>query len=173
MLDNWLRRLVQRPKKLLGEYVREGDTVFDVGCGPGFFTIDLAKMVGDTGKVVAIDLQDKMLRRVRKKAEKHGVSGRMAYHRCEPDRIGLKRQANFVLAFYMVHETPDPPAFLREVKGLLKPGGKMLAVEPKMHVSKSSFAAMLAEAEAAGLTAVEFPEGKGGRSVVLVNSTPG
>jgi ubiquinone/menaquinone biosynthesis C-methylase UbiE len=167
MLDNRLRRIVQSPKRILREYIEEGDTVFDIGCGPGFFTIDMARMVGSRGRVVAIDLQQKMLDRVEKKAVRYGVSERMIYHRCQTDSIGLKQKADFILAYYMVHETPDPRAFLEEAKAMLKPDGKILAVEPRMHVSKSSFNNMLADAEAAGLKAVDFPRRKGGRSVVL------
>ena len=61
MLDNIFRRRLQHPRKIVGEYLRPGDTVIDLGCGPGFFTIDMAKVVGPTGKVIAVDLQRSML----------------------------------------------------------------------------------------------------------------
>ena len=172
MLDNPLRRLIQNPKKVVGEYIRPGDTVIDVGCGPGYFTIDMAKMVGDTGRVIAVDLQEPMLLKVKKKAARHGVADRIQYHRCEADKIGLEAAADFILAYYMIHETPDPERFLAELNGLLKAGGKLLAVEPKMHVSKKSFEKMLAQAERAGLKALGTPKRKGGRSV-LFTPVPG
>jgi ubiquinone/menaquinone biosynthesis C-methylase UbiE len=167
MLDNPFRRLIQSPKKIVGEYIRPGDTVIDVGCGPGYFTIDMAKMVGHTGRVVAADLQQPMLLKVKKKAARHGVSDRIQYHQCEADKIGLKASADFILAYYMIHETPDPKRFLAELNGMLKAGGKLLIVEPKMHVSKKSFENMLAKAERAGLKILDTPKGKGGRSVLL------
>jgi len=170
MLDNWVRKLFQHPKRILKEYIKEGDTVFDMGCGPGFFSVDMAEMVGSSGKVVAIDLQKKMLERVEKKATKYGIAERMAYHRCEAARIGFPQKADFILAFYVVHETPDPRAFLEEIKTMLKPDGKILAVEPTMHVSKRTFEGMLADAETAGLKAIDLPRHKGGRSVVLARS---
>lgn len=166
-LDNWLRKLVQSPKRIVGSYINKGDTVMDIGCGPGFFSIDMAKMVGPKGKVIAVDLQDKMLNHVKRKAAKHGMAGRMEFHQCPSDRIGLHRKVDFILAFYMIHETPSPVYFLEEARGMLKDGGKMLVVEPKMHVSKSIFAQMLQEAEQAGFEAMEFPPKKGGRSVLL------
>lgn len=167
MLDNWIRRLFQNPVKLIGEYIAPGNTVVDMGCGPGFFSIDMARVVARTGQVIAVDLQQGMLDRVKKKAIRHGVADRLTYHQCRSDGIGLKCTADFILAFYMVHETPDPRYFFEETKTMLKTGGKLLVVEPKMHVSQASFVAMVAEAESAGLEVVDYPTGKGGRAVLL------
>jgi ubiquinone/menaquinone biosynthesis C-methylase UbiE len=173
MLDNPLRRLIQNPKKIVGEYIRPGDTVIDVGCGPGYFAIDMAKMVGDTGRVIAADLQEHMLVKVKKKAARHGVADRIQFHQCEADKVGLTAAADFILAYYMIHETPDPERFLAELSGMLKAGGKLLAVEPKMHVSKKSFETMLAEAEAVGLKVLDTPKRKGGRSVLFTSASGG
>jgi len=165
-LDNWIRRLIQNPSRIVGPYIQEGDTVMDVGCGPGYFTIDMAKMVGSEGRVIAVDIQAKMLQRVRKKAHKHGVARRIDYHTAGMDRIGLEKKADFILAFYMIHEVPDMTHTLEELKALLNEGGNILAVEPKMHVSKAGFQTMLDDAEEIGLKAIDFPKRKGGRSVV-------
>ena len=69
-LDNFIRRLIQNPRKIVGEYIHNGDTVVDLGCGPGYFSIDMAKMVGESGHVIAVDLQPEMLEKVKKKAKK-------------------------------------------------------------------------------------------------------
>jgi ubiquinone/menaquinone biosynthesis C-methylase UbiE len=166
-LDNWIRKLLQNPKRIVGSYIKTGDTVVDIGCGPGFFSIEMAKLVGPQGKVIAVDLQEKMLRNVKRKAAKHGMTGRMEFHQCPQDTIGLDCMADFILAYYMIHETPRPLRFLEETRGMLKDGGQMLVVEPKMHVSKRMFAEMLQDAEHAGLKVVDFPKNKGGRSVLL------
>ena len=171
-LDNWFRRLIQNPKKILAAYINKGDTVIDMGCGPGFFTIDMAKMVGSSGKVIAIDLQEKMLRHVRKKASRHGVSDQIEYHQCLSDRIGYNGRADFILAFYMIHETPNPKRFLEELKSLLKDKGKILVVEPKMHVSQKLFEEMLRDAEKVGLKAIKIPKSLGNRSVIFILTTP-
>ena len=165
-LDNWIRRLIQNPVRIVGSYIQEGDTVMDMGCGPGYFTIDMAKMVGPEGRVIAVDIQTKMFQRVRKKAQKHGVAHRIDYHTAGMDSIGLGKKANFILAFYMIHEVPDMTHTLEELKSLLNDGGKILAVEPKMHVSKAGFKKMLGHAGKIGLKAFDFPKRKGGRSVV-------
>ncbi|MDX2512841.1 MAG: methyltransferase domain-containing protein [Desulfobacterales bacterium] len=167
MLDNWIRRLLQNPEKILKGYINPGDTVMDVGCGPGFFTIDMAKMVGPEGRVIAVDLQAKMLTATLKKAARKGVAGQVVAHQCEADRIGFDEQVDFILAYYMVHETSDPPAFFKEAKAMLKESGRLLVVEPKMHVSKSVFEAMVGNAEKAGLDAIDFPGKKGGYCVLL------
>jgi len=165
-LDNWIRRLIQPPGRIIGPYIQEGYTVMDMGCGPGYFTIDMAKMVGPKGRVIAVDIQPKMLERVRKKAQKHGVADRIDFHTAGMDGIGLDQTADFILAYYMIHEVPDVKHTLRELKTLLNRDGKILAVEPKLHVSQAGFKTMLAHAEATGLKTLAFPKKTGGRSVV-------
>jgi ubiquinone/menaquinone biosynthesis C-methylase UbiE len=127
-LDNPIRRLIHSPNKILGGHIKSGQTVLDIGCGPGTFTIAMAKMVGYTGKVIAADVQDEMLQLLRKKAIKQGLESRIITHKCGPDRIGVSERVDFALAFYMVHEVPNAEAFLREVVSILKPGGKVLVV---------------------------------------------
>ena len=61
VLNNPLRKLLQNPEKILKGLVQEGQTAVDLGCGPGFFTLPLARMVGESGRVIAVDLQSKML----------------------------------------------------------------------------------------------------------------
>ena len=55
-LDNRVRRWIQKPKKILKFYIKEGMAVLDVGCGPVFFSIEMAQMVGKSGRVIAADL---------------------------------------------------------------------------------------------------------------------
>lgn len=170
MLDNWFRKLLHRPEKIVGDYIKAGDTVIDLGCGPGFFSIDMAKMVGKEGRVIAVDLQKQMIEKVKKKAKKHSVIDRMDFHQCEQNKIGLTQTADFALAYYMVHEVPDSKSLLKEIKGMLKTEGKLLIVEPKMHVSDELFKTMLKDAEDVGFKVVDFPKGKGGRSILLTKS---
>jgi ubiquinone/menaquinone biosynthesis C-methylase UbiE len=65
MLDNSVRRLLQNPKKILEPYIYNGMTILDLGCGPGFFSIEIAKLLTDSGKVIAADLQEEMLDKIR------------------------------------------------------------------------------------------------------------
>ncbi len=168
-LDNFIRRIIQNPKRILGKYIQTGDTIVDLGCGPGYFSIDMAKMTGKTGKVIAVDLQKEMLAKVGKKAASQNLSDRVLLHNCTQKKIGLApgTKADFILAFYMVHETRDTKAFLEQVKELLRPGGRFLLVEPIFHVTKIKFEIIIDIAVKTGFTKVDMPKGKGGRSVLL------
>jgi ubiquinone/menaquinone biosynthesis C-methylase UbiE len=129
----------------------------------------MARMVGEKGKIIAVDLQEEMLAKVKRKAIAKNLNDRIEYHLCREDRINLKlnKKADFMLAYYMVHETPDPAAFFREAGPLLKPGGKFLVVEPSFHVTRENYEKMITQAIQAGFTVLAFPNNKGGRSVLL------
>lgn len=168
-LDNYLRKLIQSPKKIVGPYLKPEDIVIDLGCGPGFFTTEMALMVGATGNVVAVDLQQEMLDKVAGKVWNTELAKTIKLHQCSQDELNLSSelQADFILAFYMVHETPDALLFLQQVKKHLKPGGKFLIVEPLFHVSKKKFSQIEKDVEACGFKLIERPKRKGGKSLLL------
>ena len=157
MLDNVIRRWFQAPRKILAPYIKEGMTVLDIGCGPGFFSIELAKMVGETGRVIASDLQEGMLQRVRRKITGTDFEQRITLHKTEEHKIGLSENVDFVLAFYVVHEVPDQEHLLKEIVSLLKPNGQLFIAEPSFHVSNKAFEETVEIARAAGLLPVERP----------------
>jgi ubiquinone/menaquinone biosynthesis C-methylase UbiE len=159
-LLNPLRRLVQPPSRFLGPFVRPGMVVVEPGCGMGYFTLELARMVGPAGRVVAIDLQEKMLDGLRRRAARAGLQGAIETRLARPDRLGiddLASQVDFVLAFYVVHELERPDAFYAEVTAALKTDGAALVVEPPLHVSRAEFEASLRTAERAGLRLTRPP----------------
>jgi len=149
--DHALRRIVHNPEKILGPYLKEGMTVLDIGCGMGFFSIAMARMLGTEGKVIALDLQPQMIRVLKKRAEKAEVAGSIITHICEPGNLGINETADFILAFYMVHEMPDQASFLTQVASCLKPGAKFLLVEPVWHVSRTDFHRTMEYAANSGL----------------------
>jgi 2-polyprenyl-3-methyl-5-hydroxy-6-metoxy-1,4-benzoquinol methylase len=149
--DNPLRRLVHNPENILGPYVREGMTVMDIGCGMGYFTLSLAKMVGACGRVIAVDLQQKLLDIMMKRATREGLSQRIVPHRCEPDTLGIATQVDFILAFWMIHEVPDPASLFTEIVAILKHPAKLLYAEPVFHVPENKFNKILTAAEKARL----------------------
>ncbi len=155
--DNPLRKLFQNPARMLGPYIAEGMTVLDVGCGMGYFSLGMARMVGERGRVFSIDIQDEMLERVRARAEKNGLSGRIATVRCVPEKIGCPEPVDFALAFWMVHETPQKKQFFSEVRSSLKNDGLFLMVEPKFHVGRRQYLSVIEEARETGLRPVENP----------------
>jgi ubiquinone/menaquinone biosynthesis C-methylase UbiE len=130
-----LRRLLHDPRRILVGLIAPGAIAIDFGCGPGFFTLPMADMVGPDGLVVAVDLQGAMLDRVRLRAERAGLASRIRLQRCRTDTVGELPAADFALAFFMVHEVPDVERFLGELIGALKVGGRFLLVEPRGHAS--------------------------------------
>ena len=166
-LDNPIRRLIHSPDKILGGYIEPGQTVLDLGCGSGTFTIAMAKMVGESGRVIAVDLQDEMLQMVKQKAVKEGLDSRITTHKSAPDGIGVSDKVDFALAFYMIHEVPDADAFLMEVARLLKPSGKLLIAEPLIHISESSFKKTVDAARLAGLKPISEPKIRFSRSMLF------
>ena len=165
--DNPLRPLVHPPEHVLGGLVQEGETVADIGCGGGHFTLGLAGLVGTGGRVVAVDLQKKMLARARARAERLGLDGAIDFRPCEQDHLGLKETLDFVLAFWMVHEVSDQKRFFSEILLALKPSGRLLVAEPKVHVTASRFQSTLGVARESGFTVSSRPRVRFSRAVIL------
>ena len=165
--DNFLRPFINNPRKLFGPHVRPGMRVLDVGCGRGFASLGLARLVGGKGLVVAADVQPEMLAMVEARAKKAGLASLIRVHHCEADGIGLDEQFDFVLAFWMVHETPDSRAFLREVFTLLRPGGRFFIAEPKYHTSQAELERLVEEAEEIGFAVLDRPRVHLSRGVIL------
>lgn len=156
--DNVFRKLLHDPYKILQPYIKEGDTVLDAGPGIGYFTIPLAEMVGDRGRVIAADIQQKMLSVIKKRAKQQDVEGRIILQLSSSDSLGVDIKVDFILAFWMVHEVPDKPLFLTQLRSLLKDDGRFLLVEPKFHVTKRKFTASVRLALKAGFALDDSPQ---------------
>lgn len=166
-LDNRFRRWFQNPWKILRPYIKEGMTVLDLGCGPGFFTIDIARMVGESGRVIASDLQEGMMQKLRDKIQGTELEKRVILHKCEENRIGVSEKIDFVLAFYMVHEVPSPKEFFSEIETIIEPNGQVLIVEPSFRVSKRAFEDTIKKARDIGFTPIEGPKVFLSKTVIL------
>ena len=84
--------------------------LLDLGCGPGTFTVELAVLAGRDGRVIAVDLQQEMLDAVAGKIKKLDDTADIECRLCPAESLGLedfREQADFALAFWMAHETPD------------------------------------------------------------------
>ena len=170
MLLNPLRRLFEDPAKLLRPLLREGMVVLEPGCGMGFFTLEAARLAGPSGRVVAVDLQPRMLAGLRRRAARAGLADRIDARLAAADRLGVADLAGTVdvaLAIYVVHELPDRRAFLAEVRAALKPDGCLLIIEPKGPVSADAFAATLGDAGEEGFRQVECPVARSGLVALL------
>ena len=157
LFDNPIRRLFHNPQKIFEPYIHDEMTIFDIGCGMGYFSIGLAKLVGDKGMVIAIDVQEKMLNGVKKRALKAGLNKRIHLHHCNIDSLDIELIGDFVLTFWMAHEVLNTKHFMNEIYSHLKNNGKYLLVEPVLHVSKTKFYTIVNSAKQAGFQIVDHP----------------
>lgn len=154
------RRRSQNPAEILSPHVREGMTVLEPGPGMGFFTLELARLVGPSGRVIAVDIQPKMLQRLERRAAKADLDGRLQTRTVSPDSMGLadlRASVDFTLAFAVVHEFPGAARFFGEVAAASKPGASLLLAEPAGHVKEREFDAELRAASQAGFQIVARP----------------
>jgi len=155
VFDHPGRKLVQNPRNVVGPHVTPGMTAMDIGCGMGFFSIAMARMVGAAGTVVAVDVQHQMLDVLMKRARRAGVADRIRTVNCRPDSLGVDEPVDFALACYMMHEAAGPARLLGQVRACLTPGARFLILEPGWHVPRKAFERTLELAEAAGLRVVD------------------
>jgi len=167
ILNFRFRKIFQNPKKILDSYIKEGASVLDLGCGPGFFTIEIAKLTGESGKVIAADLQESMLKIIKQRIQETVLKKRIKTHLCQGNKIGITDKVDFILVFYMFHEIQNQNSYLNELKSILKPKGKILLIEPKFHVSKKTFQTMLNMIEINGFKILESPKVFFSRSILL------
>ena len=169
-LLNPFRRLLENPNKILGPFVQEGMTVLEPGCGMGYFTLPLARMVGPNGRVVAVEIQPKMLSVLERRARKARLLDRIELRQIGNEGLGvedLSGGVDFVAALHMVHEVKDQSSFFAAVWKVLKPGGKLLVVEPKGHVSQNQFEQTVIVAEKSGFMPELLPKKSGSRIALL------
>lgn len=153
-----VRRLWYAPGELVEPHLQAGMTVLEPGPGMGFFTIEIARLVGADGRVVAVDIESKMLDVLMRRAAKAGVAHRIDARVCAVDSMGLTDlagQVDFVLACAVVHELPSPAAFFQEAAQAMKTGAALLMIEPSGHVTNHEFDRELEFAAGAGLPVAE------------------
>lgn len=173
LLISPVRRWLQNPADILRPYVKEGMTVLEPGPGMGFFTIELARQVGPKGRVVAVDMQPRMITRLKHRAAKAGVADRTDARVSAEESMGLtdlRGRVDFTLAFFMVHEMPDMSRFFREAAEVMKPGATLLLSEPPGHVKKEKFDEELKAAADAGFTLLDRPAIPRTQSALLVKA---
>ena len=160
ILTATLRKLLHNPAKITKPYLSNGNTAMDVGCGMGFLTIPMAEIVGKQGKVIAVDLQSKMLDGLKTNMQKQGIKS-ITPHLCETDSLRIEQwngTVDFALIFMMLHEVPDADRLIREVYDALAPNGKLLFAEPIVHVSKEKFNQELNMIQEFGFSMIDTPK---------------
>lgn len=168
-LDNRLRRLVHDPERILASYVKPGMVCADIGCGPGFFTLALARLAGPGGQVIAVDLQPRMLARMQENAARHNLSSGIAARQCRPDDLMIQERLDFALAFWMVHEVSkrQRPSFFAQLGGAMKPGGLVLVTDPGVPWLSPDFRRSMEAAQMAGFAVIDHPRISLSRTALL------
>jgi tRNA A58 N-methylase Trm61 len=165
-----LRRLMFDPKGILQPLVHEGMTVLEPGPGMGFFTVELARLVGPSGRVVTVEIQPEMLAGLKRRVAKAGLLNRVETRLVSSGSMGvadLKGNVDFTFAFAVVHELPDASAFFVEVAEASKPGARFLLVEPTGHVKETEFQAELEAAARAGFSLADHPSVRRSQAALL------
>ncbi|WP_070964035.1 class I SAM-dependent methyltransferase [Vibrio sonorensis] len=128
-LDTRWRRWLQNPYNIFQPYIKEGMKVMDFGCGSGFATEDLLKLVGPTGKVSAVDCQREMLEITKRKVSAPNLNF-IQYHAgkgvVSQEELG---SYDLVIAFYVMHEVEELGKALADLRAALKPGGQLIMIE--------------------------------------------
>jgi ubiquinone/menaquinone biosynthesis C-methylase UbiE len=170
ILASPLRRLFESPERLLSPYVQPGMTVVEPGCGMGFFTLPLARMVGPKGRVVCADIEPRMISSLVRRARRAGLADRIHPVVCTGDDLGLSgfdASADLAVALHMVHEVPDQSRLFVQLHAVLRPGGRLIVIEPRGHVSEADFARSLDLAARAGFERTDGQVSRRRLSVVL------
>jgi len=132
-LINPFRKMSMDPTGILGDHIKPGMRVLEPGCAMGFFTVPMAKMVGNDGKVYALDLQERMLSVTEKRLRKRGLLERTEIRKCPDSSLcirDLKGQIDVAFVYAVMHEVRDRDNFIKEIYESLKNGGILVFGEP-------------------------------------------
>lgn len=170
LLTSPLRRLVHDPREILSPFVKEGMRVLEPGPGRGFFTLELARLVGPKGRVFAPELYEAVLEGLKRRAKRSKLVDRIDARQASRISLGIDDLAgtiDFAFSFAVAHEVADPEHFFGEIVRALRPGASLLLVEPDGHVAIGKFQALTAAAVSCGLTVMAGPKIDGSHVVLF------
>ena len=163
LLISPIRKLSVNPEKELKEYVKPGMNILDAGCAMGFFSLPLARLTGPKGKVICIDPQKRMLKTLKKRAQRAGLSRIIDARLCSTDSLmipDLRERIDLALAFAVLHEVADSDNFIEELKSSLKKNALFFFGEPHV-VSRTAFNQTVTDMESRDLRIEKvFEKGK-------------
>jgi len=166
-LEGRFRRLLQNPGRILKKYIRQGMTVIDLGCGTGFFTLEIAELLDGKGKVIAIDVQEGMLEILKQKLKNSELKQYIQILNNPAQSLGFTEKADFILAFYSFHEMKYMDHIIQALKEIMNQKAKILISEQKGHVSEEMFESIVNNMINNGFTVYERPKIFLSRSVVM------
>jgi ubiquinone/menaquinone biosynthesis C-methylase UbiE len=158
--DEW-----QKPDEVLKALqLKEGQFVADVGAGSGYFTVRLARAVGEKGVVFAVDVDEGMLGYLRQRLAKERINNIQVMQVPPHDPLLIAGSADVVFLCNVYHHLEDRDVYLRKLRKALKPGGRLVIVDfykkegipvgPPMHMRLSE-ETVAKELQGAGLKVTE------------------
>ena len=170
-LDDYIARMEepfraqwQKPEQVIAALgLKRGEFACDIGAGPGYFSLRIARAVGDAGGVYAVDVEPRILDALRQRVRASGLRNVTPVLALEDDALLPARACDLILIVDTYHHFPDGPAYLRRLALSLKAGGKIVNIDfhkrdlpvgpPLEHkLTREQF---LQQAQAAGLSLVE------------------
>jgi ubiquinone/menaquinone biosynthesis C-methylase UbiE len=103
----------------------------DIGCGYGFFAIPAAELVGEKGRVYAVDIDDSAIDRLKRKAAEKGLRNVTATVGAAEETVFCDECADMVFYSIVLHDFRDPAKVLRNAKLMLKPSGRLVDLDWK------------------------------------------
>ncbi len=130
--DEKKRRKWQNPEEILSGFgLHEGQTFVDMGCGEGFFSVAAARIVGPSGKVIGIDINERAIARLRERADAEGLRNiSLSVGSAEASEI-CSACSDFVFFGIDLHDMKDPKKALLSARRMLKPDGKLVDLDWK------------------------------------------
>lgn len=165
-----LRKLQQNPNKMLSPYISEGMNILEIGPAMGFFSIPMAKMTGNKGRVYCIDIQDNMLKKLYQRARKASVDHIIETRLATANAMNidnLKNTIDFTLLAYVVHEVPDQNKLFSAISEVMKENSNLLFIEPKGHVNTVKWDKSIAIATNQGFQISQNIKVTGSRAILL------
>ena len=170
-LDGYIARMEepsraawQKPDEVVRALgLRPGQVACDVGAGPGYFSLRLARAVGEAGHVYAVDVEPRILSVLRDRVQSSNARNVTPVLSLPDDALLPAASCDLILIVDTYHHFPDGPAYLRRLSRALRPGGRIANVDfhkrelpvgppPEHKVAREAF---LADATAAGLRLAE------------------
>jgi SAM-dependent methyltransferase len=119
----------ENPAKCIESLEKEGDVVADLGAGSGYYAFRMAPKVGEKGKILAVDIEEKMLAELKKRIEKQKVANIETVKCTETDPKLPEAGVDLVLMVDVYHELAFPYEVMMAIRKALKPGGRVVLVE--------------------------------------------
>jgi ubiquinone/menaquinone biosynthesis C-methylase UbiE len=160
LLASPLRRCLENPDELVLPLLARGNQVLELGPGMGFFTLPMARHVGSDGHLHCVDIQPQMLTGLERRLRRHGLASQVSLRGCTERGLALddlEARIDLAVLIHVLHETHAPEQILQEISGTLRPGGRVLLIEPPFHVKPEQFRDELTSAKRLGLIPIPHP----------------